>query len=144
MKERVLARLPPRWRVLWERYGTIAIGTYFTVYFSCIGILFVLFDTGVLLPSDLPTHGVGVGDGPDADDGGASVYLWLLNRLGLESWAPETVTPRMGNFAIAWLTTKLIEPLRALITIGLTPTVARAMGRVPKLDSGETDDGAKA
>ena len=64
----VIARLPPRWQEAWRRYGSVFVGTYFVVYFSSIGILFVLFDSGLLVPSDLPTHSIEV-DGHDADSG---------------------------------------------------------------------------
>ena len=89
------------------------------------------------MPSDLPTHSIEV-DGHDADDGGASVFRYVANRFGLGGYVPDEITPRMGNFAIAWLTTKIIEPLRALITLGLTPLVARALGR-PTLESMRED-----
>lgn len=128
--ERFIARLPPRWQDAWRRYGSVFIVTYFSVYFSSIGILFFLFDSGLLLPGDLPTHDFEF-DGHDADDGGASVFRFVMARFGLGEYIPQEITPRMGNFAIAWLTTKIAEPLRALLTLGLTPLFARALGRVP-------------
>ena len=134
---RRIARLPPRWQEAWRRYGSVFVGTYFAVYFSSIGILFVLFDSGLLVPSDLPTHDIEF-DGHDADDGGASVFRFVAERFGLGDYVPKEITPRMGNFAIAWLTTKIIEPLRALITLGLTPLIARALGR-PTLESMRKD-----
>ena len=128
--DRFIARLPPRWQKAWKRYGSVFVVTYFSVYFSSIGILFFLFDSGLLLPGDLPTHSIEF-DGHDADDGGASVFRFIMERFGLGDYIPQEITPRMGNFAIAWLTTKIIEPLRALLTLGLTPLFARALGKVP-------------
>lgn len=39
--------------------------------------------------------------------------------------------PRVGTFAIAWVMTKVTEPVRAAITVGVVPSVARWLGRAP-------------
>ncbi len=39
---------------------------------------------------------------------------------------------KAGTFLLAWLTTKLTEPVRLLVTILITPRIARMLGRFPK------------
>lgn len=38
---------------------------------------------------------------------------------------------RARSFVLAWATAKILEPLRLLAAIAVTPTVARALGRAP-------------
>ena len=64
----------------------------------------------------------------DMRDAG-SLYEMVISRFKfLEDYIdPSTLTPSQGNFILAWLTTKLTEPLRALVTIVLTPPIARKL-----------------
>jgi len=48
--------------------------------------------------------------------------------------------PRVGTFAIAWVMTKVTEPVRAGLTIAVVPSIARALGRAPPK---EEKEGAK-
>ena len=37
----------------------------------------------------------------------------------------------VGTFAAAWVMTKFTEPLRLFVTLGVVPSIARWIGRVP-------------
>ena len=43
----------------------------------------------------------------------------------------RATSPNAGKFMFAWLLTKFTEPVRAVATAAVTPTVARALGRAP-------------
>ena len=113
---------------LYHKYGRVAIGTYLSVYVCTLFSLFGLYDSGVLIPSDLPIDLDINHDGKvDMRDAG-SLYEMVITRFKLEDYIdPSTLTPSQGNFILAWLTTKLTEPLRALVTIVLTPPIARKL-----------------
>ncbi len=113
-----------------ERYGMVALGTYFSLYIGVLGALFCIFDSGLLTAADLPTDMsqsiMGRVDGilsalPD----------WLENFLR-SVFTKMQEEPRMQTLTVAWLATKLTEPVRLITTIFLTPRVARALGRAPK------------
>ena len=45
---------------------------------------------------------------------------------------PSELNPKTGQFGVAWVLTKLTEPLRLLVAVAITPRIARLLGRVPK------------
>merc|ERR1711991_570747 len=101
-------------KILYNKYGRVAIVTYISVYVSTLFSIFGLYDSGILMPSDLPfdtldTNKDGVVDMGDV----GSLYQIVLKYLNLDQYIdPSTFTPRQGNFMLAWITTKLVEPLR--------------------------------
>ena len=76
------------------------------------------------LPFDLDINRDGKVDMGDVN----SMYQLVITYFKLDDYIdPETLSPRQGNFLLAWLTTKLTEPLRALVTIVVTPPIARRL-----------------
>ena len=160
LRSRVLARLPPPLVSAWKQYGTIFIFNYFTVYFTSIGIFFFLYDTGAILPPDAVTNfdvattelpspttpttpttptiltETTESDATTQDAQNANVYMYILKRFGLESYAPDNIKPWMGNLAIAWLSSKIIEPLRAIFAVATTPMLSRVLKGKTKTTSG--------
>lgn len=53
--------------------------------------------------------------------------FYFAIRLG---WHPQGVTGGVGAFAAAYIATKLTQPLRIAVTLGLTPLVAKLYERV--------------
>ena len=52
--------------------------------------------------------------------------LGLLKDWGLENWIDKTqLNPKAGNFAAAWVITKLTEPIRLAIAVAITPYIVR-------------------
>lgn len=47
---------------------------------------------------------------------------------------------RARSFVLAWATCKVIEPLRLVASIAVTPRVARALGRAPAKGDDDDDD----
>jgi len=45
---------------------------------------------------------------------------------------PSELSPKAGQFGLAWVLTKLTEPVRLFAAVALTPRIARLLGRVPK------------
>ncbi len=113
-----------------ERYGMVALGTYFSLYFGVLGALFCLFDSGLLTAADLPT------DMSQSImcrvDGILSALPDWLEKFLRSVFTKVQEEPRMQTLTVAWLATKLTEPVRLITTIFLTPRVARALGRAPK------------
>ncbi|KAG5189533.1 hypothetical protein JKP88DRAFT_155059, partial [Tribonema minus] len=114
---------------MWRRYGLVAVGTYFGIYVATLGGLYLVFDYGFMTASDMPAGAAHAGDTLQA----------LVERL--PDWAQAKVNalyakmqqePGFRNFVLAWLTTKVTEPVRVLATVGITPRIARALGRAPK------------
>lgn len=82
-----------RWKEYLERYGTVAVVVYFTIF-------------GLVL---------------------AGTYLAL--RFGFR---PEGVAGNLAGLGAAYAFTKLTMPIRLLVTLGLTPIVARLVGHRAK------------
>jgi hypothetical protein len=115
-------------KLLYNKYGRVAIGTYISVYIGSLFTIFGLFDSGVMLMSDLPFD-LDINRDGKVDMGDVnSMYQLVITYFKLDDYIdPETLSPRQGNFLLAWLTTKLTEPLRALVTIVVTPPIARRL-----------------
>ena len=134
-------------RVLWDRYGRIALYTYGGVYVSTLFTIFGLYESGLLVQGpetflgetamDEETLGA-IGDALDSATQETAtqhdnVYMQVFHKFGLEKYIdPEKLSPTQGNFLLAWLTTKVTEPARALATAMLTPPIARYFGYAPK------------
>jgi hypothetical protein len=73
----------------------------------------------LLLPSDLQVEAV-LTAMPD--------WAELKARVVVDKIRSE---PHFRSFMMAWLVTKLTEPLRLVVTVGITPRIARALGRAP-------------
>ncbi|CAM9290721.1 unnamed protein product, partial [Phaeothamnion confervicola] len=100
--------------MLWRRYGLVAVGTYLGMYMVTLGGIFLIYDHG-LLAADVPP-------------GGAEVRLQRLifgaflacsalpalwAQRGLDRLHDRFMEdPRARHFALAWITTKLTEPVR--------------------------------
>lgn len=111
-------------RLMVQRYGKVAVVTYLGVYVTTLGLLFGAIESGVN-PFD---YGVDSGNMVDKVTGMLEGYSW--GEPVVESIRKN---PHVGNFALAWILTKFTEPLRAVVTIGIVPRIARALGRAPPL-----------
>jgi len=97
-----------KFRQLWNKYGVVAIVTYFGIYLVTLSSVYLLVSTGAL--------------GSDA--------IAIFHKLGLDQYFDTAkISPKAGNFTVAWLLTKFTEPVRLGITIAILPWVARLFGR---------------
>ena len=104
-------------RRLFRQYGVVAVGSYLTIYLGTLGMLYVAVKERWM--------------------GGVDVQHWM-EWLGAGAWM-EDLDPRKGDLAVAWIATKLTEPLRLALTAALTPTVARWLGRAPPKEHSITE-----
>jgi len=98
-----------KFRVFWDRYGLVFIGTYFTLYFGTLGALYVAFSKGWA---------------------GSVDVLQFAKYFGLEE-SVANVNPKTAHFTLAWVATKFTEPLRLGGAVLITPPLARLFGRSP-------------
>ena len=110
-------------KLMWQRYGMVFVGTYLITYTSTLGGLFFALDNDLLLASSL---------GLDTAQSVQRVCD-LVEKIPHLTFVSEYIrgNPRAGTFAIAYVFTKFTEPLRAVFSLGMTPSVARALGRAP-------------
>lgn len=100
-------------RALWNKYGYIGLGTYFGVYFLTLSSFFLATSSGIL-----------TGDQVNA----WAEQLHLQNHIDIRKL--EKVDSVWGRALVAWIATKLVEPLRLFVTVTITPTVAKHIRKV--------------
>ncbi|CAN0532049.1 unnamed protein product, partial [Ectocarpus sp. 8 AP-2014] len=114
---------------LWRKYGAVGIGTYFGIYFGSIAVFYGIYDYGVL--TSLPSGGTAVIEHV------RFIAAWLdrcrvaeIFRIG-GLFGAMVEDHRARSFVLAWATCKVLEPVRLLGAIAITPRMARALGRAP-------------
>lgn len=109
-------------KVLWTRYGSIAICTHFSLYLVTLAGLTGLVNYGVL------------GNSPEEREEAIEKVATKIEPY-VPTAATEAVrtSPFVGAFAIAWITAKFTEPIRLVCTMFLVPRIARRLGRAPPL-----------
>jgi hypothetical protein len=108
-------------RTFIRKYGPIGIGTYFGMYGLTLAGIYALVSSGVLMATDAISM---------------FKYVHLDKLIDLES-----LNPKAGNFAVAWILTKFTEPIRFGLTIAVTPSIYRFItGRRAAREEDEDDD----
>lgn len=97
-----------RLKQLWHQYGYVAIATYLVIYVGTLFTIYLLYHFKII----------------NFDP------MVIVRWLGIESHVSK-YDPKAGEFALAWITTKLTEPIRLAATAMLTPLFARLLGRAP-------------
>lgn len=129
-------------RDLVRKYGFTFVGTYFSVWVLTLSTLFGVIDSGLVDPAtlsniQLPWHsGTGAEEeaaAAEAKEIKSSVEL-IVSYMEKYEWTRSYVdkveeNPRISNFAIAVVATKLTEPIRIAVTMGIVPRISRALGR---------------
>ncbi|KAF8821894.1 hypothetical protein IE077_001402 [Cardiosporidium cionae] len=93
---------------LWKKYRYAGLFTYFGVYGISLWALYVASSQGLITTDNVSS---------------LVKKLNLQNHINLEHI--EKVDSFRGHLILAWLACKIIEPLRALLALALTPRVAR-------------------
>lgn len=125
-----------------RKYGFTFVGTYFSVWVLTLSTLFGVIDSGLVDPAtlsniQLPWHsGTGAEEeaaAAEAKEIKSSVELiasYMEKYEWTKSYADKVEeNPRISNFAIAVVATKLTEPIRIAVTMGIVPRISRALGR---------------
>jgi hypothetical protein len=99
-----------KFQLLWHRYGVVSVGTYLSIYVTTLMSFYVGFEQNLFGSIDI---------------------INILHKLGLEGHLND-MNSKHGNFALAWITTKLTEPIRLALTVGITPKIAKLVGTTQK------------
>jgi hypothetical protein len=125
---------------LFRKYGWTFFGTYMSVYVTTLISLYVSIDTGLLDPTtianiDLPWHAPSGTAAQDADvrefhSTAEFVGSYLEKFAWTKQYAPYvTKNPHTTNLALAWIATKLTEPIRLAVTLAILPSVSKMIGK---------------
>lgn len=119
-------------RGLVQKYGYTFVATYLGVYVVTLGALFTGLDSGLIDPMsitniELPWHTTGADEGANATtdkEDFDSAVDFVVSYMKKFPWtAPYTdvvmKNPHMANLGLAWVATKLTEPIRLPISIGI-------------------------
>lgn len=121
---------------LMRKYGWTFFGTYMSIYVTTLVSLYISIDAGYLDPStianiDLPWHSSAGRAAQDADvrdikTTAEFVGSYLEKFSWTKPYAPFVMNnPRTTNLALAWIATKLTEPIRLGVTLAILPSVSR-------------------
>jgi len=119
-----------------QKYGRTFVGAYASVYFITLGTLFGGIDSGIIDPSTLsnievPWHiaddgSLGPTDKDDFDSGVQYVASLLKKFKWSEPYADTVVkNPHLANLAIAWIATKLTEPIRFALSLAIVRSIKK-------------------
>lgn len=141
-------------REMIRKYGWTFLSTYFTLYVITLGSLFTSLDTGLLDPSTLKDISINTlpwhtgaeaveQDEADAEEIVSAIDM-VANYMRKYSWTEDYAdlvkrNPHTSNLAIAWVATKLTEPVRLGVTLAIVPRISRMMGNKDVDSDGETD-----
>ncbi|TMW57138.1 hypothetical protein Poli38472_003063 [Pythium oligandrum] len=121
---------------LWRQYGMVAVGTYFSMYFTVLGSIYVAIEQG-WVSTKRTSRSEGENGEANADFNVVTatnkVVTWAEDMGIAKHLDLQRVNAKTGSFVIAWVATKFTEPLRLAVTLAITPRIARLVGRAPKL-----------
>ncbi len=109
-----------------NRYGPVAVGTWFAIFFSSIAGFVGAMELGL-----------------DID----GFVGWMIRTFGMDEARWGGITAGTGKLAVAYGLTQLIKPLRIALFVVLTPVVARLLGRseaAPVPDDSAADEANSA
>ncbi len=121
-----------------QKYGTVFLGTYFTVYFSTLGLLFTGIESGALDPAYVMSW---VSEDADAKTTVQVVTEFMGHYSLTRPYVPVIESnPEVANLGVAWIAVKFTEPIRFGITVAIVPRLARYLGYAPALETPESED----
>jgi hypothetical protein len=136
---------------LFQKYGWTFFGTYMSIYVTTLVSLYASIDTGLLDPTtianiDLPWHAPSGTAAQDADVREFhSTAEFVGSYLEKFSWTKQyasyaTQNPHTTNLALAWIATKLTEPIRLAVTLAILPSVSKMVGKKGDQSVADTTD----
>lgn len=125
-------------RALIQKYGFTFVGTYMGIYFVTLGALFAGLDSGFIDPIsitsiELPWHASGTEEGTnvttDREDFHSGVDFVVSYMKKFPWTAPYTDyvlrNPHLANLGLAWVATKLTEPIRLPVSIAIVRKIKK-------------------
>ncbi|KAL4458575.1 hypothetical protein ABPG75_013440 [Micractinium tetrahymenae] len=125
-----------RVKQLFKKYGKIAIGVHFTVYFSFLAGCYVAIDNHVDVKGPLQKIGLLSKDSVDeaaaaeaaaGEPGAAQQQQQQQQQQAEKGWLDRVLSGGSSTLALAFICNKALFPVRTPITLGLTPVVARVL-----------------
>lgn len=128
-----------RVKQLFKKYGKVAIGVHFTVYFSFLAGCYVAIDNHVDVKGPLQKIGLLSKDSVDEAAAVAGEAAAVAGEPGLQQqqrpqqqqqekgWLDRVLSGGSSTLALAFICNKALFPVRTPITLGLTPLVARVL-----------------
>ncbi|KAL4429406.1 hypothetical protein ABPG77_005180 [Micractinium sp. CCAP 211/92] len=118
-----------RVKQLFKKYGKIAIGVHFTVYFSFLAGCYVAIDNHVDVKGPLQKIGLLSKDSVDeaAAVAGEPEASQQQQQQQDKGWLDRVLSGGSSTLALAFICNKALFPVRTPITLGLTPVVARVL-----------------
>jgi Protein of unknown function (DUF1279) len=118
-----------------KQYGPVFIGTYASIYLVTLCGLYIGVDTGTVDPVTLFSY---LQDGGGIKESQSTADL-VISYLQNYSWTRPAVpflerNPHFANLGVAWVATKLTEPIRLVVTMGIVPKLADYLGYVPHVE----------
>ena len=98
---------PSKMEAMLERYGTAALVSWFSIFFSSIALFFVLLELGT-----------------DVD----ALVEKVVSMWGGDPSGWTEASAGAGQLGLAYLATQLVKPIRIALFVAFTPVVARFMG----------------
>lgn len=98
-------------RALIKRYGFVAIGTYLSVYVITLSGFYCVLSSTLLDVETVTTL--------------VNSFSNYLDKCNLDIFDVEKINPKASIFTVAWLATKVTEPLRLVLSAAITPYVGR-------------------
>jgi len=123
-----------------RKYGKTFVVTYFSFYFLTLGSLFGVIDSGLVDPLtlaqiELPWHSGSAANAESAADAKefTTSVEWVASQMKqyslTEPYADSVENnPKLSNLAIAWVATKLTEPIRFFVALGVTHRLKIVLG----------------
>jgi hypothetical protein len=117
-----------------RQYGPVFVGTYLSVYFATLGVLFLGVESGMMDPVGLFEM---IGHADDATGETKNTVKLVIEFLEQYEFTAKYVPlverrPEVANLAVAWIAVKFTEPLRLAVSLAITPRIARYFGIKPK------------
>lgn len=110
-----------KFKQMWKKYGMIGITTYFSIYAFTLASIFVSLDMDLLSSGSFGLDPVA------AVNRVCDLFESATGSKALPGYIREN--PKVGTFAIAYVMTKVTEPIRFGVTFAIVPKIARLLGR---------------
>lgn len=125
-----------------KQYGPVFVGTYISIYWSFLALLYGGVDSGLVDPLTVIQF-IKSNSSDDAPSQSTVEYVVdLMNHYSLTApYAPYVAkNPHFANLGVAWIGVKFTEPVRLALTITVVPRLARYFGFVKPGEDDEEDD----
>jgi len=124
-----------------KQYGPVFFGTYASIYLITLCGLYIGVDSGTVDPVTLFSYLHG-GEGIQESQSTADLVISYLQQYSLTRPAVPFLerNPHFANLGVAWVATKLTEPIRLVVTMGIVPKLADHLGYIPHIEKIEQED----